>query len=204
MPGGGATGSKGSASPVRPTTSSQLVDTNHDDLVAALSWVAGRDSELGLRLLRLLARAITGTGRAGDAMPAFDALLTPDVEQQHPRLWLAAALAAAIPVAGFRGPQAFVALVQRCESRAVELDDSYYPAVARWLLSMSVETSRELLRAARDVDQPYLVALASIRLAIDAPLDDPAAAREALRDAEIVAAAYPSRYIADYCRCRHR
>ena len=57
-----------------------MVDANHVDLVAALSCAAERDTELGLRLGRLLARAFQGTGRAGDAMPAFDTLLTPAVE----------------------------------------------------------------------------------------------------------------------------
>ena len=153
-----------------------LVDANHDDLVAALSWVAERDSELGLRLLRPLARALMGTGRAGDAMDAFDTLLAPNVEQQHPRLWLQAAVPAAIPVLGFRGREAFANLVLRCEARAVELDDALFQALSRWLLNMSIDTDRELLRLAREADQPFApfaVALATIRLAIDAPLGDP-------------------------------
>ena len=178
----------------------ESVDANHDNLIAALSWIAERDRELGLRLIRPLARALTGTGRAGDAMPAFDTLLVPDVEQQHPRLWLGAATAAAIPVLGFRGGDAFTDLLQRCEFRAAEMDDSYFQAVSGWLLSMTIETDRALLRSAREADEPYLVALAAIRLAIDATLDDPETARDALRDAEIEAAAYPSRYIRDYCR----
>jgi len=176
-----------------------LVDANHDDLVAALSWVAERDSEVGLRLGWRLARAFMGTGRAGDAMPAFDALLTPTVEEQHPRLWLGAAMAISIPVFGFRGRQAFADLVTRCESRAEALDDSFFQAVSRWLLGMSVVTDRELLHQARDASQPYIVAMATIRLAIDTPLDEPVEARQAMRDAEAAAAAYPSRYVRDYC-----
>ncbi len=108
-----------------------------------------------------------GTGRAGDAMPAFDTLLTPAVEQQHPQLWLRAAMSAAIPVLGFRGPQAFAELLSRCETRAVELDDELCQALSRWLLGMSPSTDRELLRQAREHDKPFAVALAAIRLAID-------------------------------------
>ena len=180
-----------------------LVDDNHDDLVAALSWAADRDTELGLRLLWPLARAFMGTGRAGDAMPAFDALLTRAVEQEHPQLWLRAAMSAAIPVAGFRGRQAFDELLSRCEARAAELDDDYGRAVSRWLRGMSVSSSKELLQQARQHDQPFVVALAAVRLALDAPLDDPESAREAMLEADAVAASYPSQYIADYARAAH-
>ena len=180
-----------------------LVDANHDDLVAALVWASDRDSELGLRLLLQLARAFMGTGRAGDAMPAFDTLLTSAVEQQHPQLWLRAAIAAAIPVAGFRGPQAFAELVSRCETRAVELDDELYQALSRWLLGMTVSTDRELLRLSREHDRPFAVALAAIRLAVDTSLDEPDSAREAMLAADAAAASYRSRYIHEYARAAH-
>ena len=123
-----------------------------------LSWAARNDVELGLRLLWPLARAFQGTGRAGDAMAACDELLAPDVEQRYPELWLRAALSASIPVSGFRGPQAFVELVTRCASRAVELNDDYRLAVSRWLLGMSVDTDRELVRQAEQQREPYVVA----------------------------------------------
>ena len=181
----------------------EMVDANHDDLVAALWWVAGRDPDLGLRLLWPLARAFQGTGRAGDALPAFDSLLTPAVEQQHPQRWLRAALSASIPVFGFRGPQAFVELLARCEARALDLDDDYGLALARWLLGMSVATDRELIRVGREHGQPYAVALATVRLAIDAALDEPDAAPGALRDADAAASSYRSRYLREYARSAH-
>ena len=137
-------------------------------------------------------------------MPAFDKLLTPAVEQQHPRLWLGAAMAAAIPVRGFRGPEAFIDLVMRCESRAVGLDDPYFHAMSRWLLGMSLDTDRELLRQARDADQPYVVALATIRLAIDTPLDEPDDSSRGAAGRRSQAAAYHSRYIREYCRAARR
>jgi DNA-binding CsgD family transcriptional regulator len=151
-------------------------------------------------LLWPLARAFQGTGRAGDAMPAFDTLLAPAVEQQHPRLWLRAAASAAVPVLGFRGSQAFVELLTRCEARAEDLGDGYGLALSRWLLRMSIVTDRELLRVARERNQPYAVALATVRLAIDTALDEPATARDAMRDADAVAASYNSRYIRDFAR----
>ena len=80
-----------------------MVDANHDDLIAALSWAAVNDIELGLRLLWPLARAFTGTGRAGEAMVVCDELLAPEVEHRYPALWLRTALSAAIPVLSFRG-----------------------------------------------------------------------------------------------------
>ena len=75
-----------------------MVDANHDNFVAALSWAARNDIELGLRLLWPLARAFHGTGRAGEAMAACDELLAPEVERQYPALWLRAALSASIPI----------------------------------------------------------------------------------------------------------
>jgi predicted ATPase/DNA-binding CsgD family transcriptional regulator len=180
-----------------------LVDANHDDLVAALSWAADRDVQLGLRLLWPLARAFMGTGRAGDAMPAFDTLLAPGVEQQHPEHWLRAAISAAIPVLGFRGPEAFGELLTRCDTRAVELDDPYGQAVSRWLLNMTLATDRELIVQARQHRQPYALALATIRLAIDAALDEPDTAHEAMRDARTVASAYGSAYIRQFAQAAH-
>ena len=62
-----------------------MVDAHHEDLVAALSWAAHHDVELGLRLLWPLGRAFQGTGRAGDAMAACDELLaTSSAGTRHP------------------------------------------------------------------------------------------------------------------------
>ena len=62
-----------------------LVDAHHEDLVAALSWAAHHDVELGLRLLWPLGRAFQGTGRAGDAMAAIDTCSHPTWSAGTPR-----------------------------------------------------------------------------------------------------------------------
>ncbi len=162
-----------------------LVDANHEDLVAALTWAAGRDAELGLRLLWPLARGFQGTGRAGEAMPAIDILLAPDVEQRYPEAWARAAVSAAIPVLSYQGPQAFAELLTRCEAVALAIGDSYRVAITRWLLQPgSIEAGRELQTEAQRANEPYAFALATVRLAIDTTLDEPGSAREALGDAQ--------------------
>ena len=175
-----------------------LVDANHEDLVAALSWAAERDTELGLRLLWPLARAFQGTGRAGDAMEAIDTLLAPEVEEQYPAAWLRAAVSAAIPVMSFRGPQAFVELLVRCEAIALAVGDEYRLAITRWLVHMSMTTGLELKEQAERRREPYAFALATVRLAVDTALDEPHSARQALQDADTVASSYQSRYITDF------
>ena len=131
-------------------------------------------------------------------MAACDELLAPEVESRYPALWLRAALSASIPISGFRGPEAFVALATRCESRAVEMNDDYRLAVSRWLLGMSVETSRALVREAEQQHEPYVLALATVRLALDSALDEPSSARDALQAADAIASSYNSQYVRDY------
>jgi predicted ATPase/class 3 adenylate cyclase len=179
------------------------VDVHHEDLITALSWAADRDIELGLRLLWPLARAFQGTGRAGDAMSACDQLLSPEVENRFPTLWLRAATSAAIPILSFRGPHAFTELLARCESRAIELNDHYQLALSRWLRGMSLNTTRELARQADQHHQPYALALATVRLAIDTPLDEPSSALDALHRADDMATSYDSQYIRHYAQVAH-
>ena len=81
---------------------------------------------------------------------------------------------------------------------AAELNDDYRLAVSRWLLGMSVDTDRELVRQAEQQREPYVLALATVRLALDAALAEPATAREALQAADAIAASYDSQYIRDY------
>ena len=175
-----------------------MVDANHDDLIAALSWAARNDVELGLRLLWPLARAFQGTGRAGDAMAACDGCSRPTSSSGTRNCGCGPRISASVPVSGFRGPQAFVELVTRCASHAAELNDDYRLAVSRWLLGMSVDTDRELVRQAEQQREPYVLALATVRLALDAALAEPATAREALQAADAIAASYDSQYIRDY------
>ena len=181
----------------------ELVDANHDDLVAALSWSADRDTELGLRLLWPLARAFQGTGRAGDAMAAIDSLLAAEAQERYPEAWLRAASSAAVPVFSFRGPEAFVELLEHCEATASAVGDDYRLATARWLMHMTIATGLELKEQAERARESYAYALATVRLAIDTVLDEPAVARQALRAAQSTAASYHSRYIADYAIAAH-
>ena len=89
-------------------------------------------------------------------MPAFDTLLAPDVEQQHPdavvarRAWprrspcSGSAVRRPSPTwcsAASRGPSSWTTRTTR--------------RVSRWLLGMSIDTDRELLRAGREHDEPY-------------------------------------------------
>ena len=109
-----------------------------------------------------------------------------------------AALSTAIPVLSHRGRPAFSELVDRCEARAAELDDDYRLAVSRWLLGMTPDTDRELIRHAERHHEPYVLALATVRLAIDTAGDEPPSADDALHAAETIASSYDSQYIRDY------
>lgn len=181
-----------------------LVDSCYDDIVAALSWAAQRDPDLGLELLTPVALAVPEIGRGGDAMATFEQLLGADNQRDRPRLWLRAAASAVMPLRVFRGPQAYVDLAKRCEAVARELHDPFFLANARWQLAVAASvtaggcdtaTTRELLRRAREHHQPYAATTAMVHLAMDARLDEPERAREALREAEDAAASYGSQYL---------
>ncbi|MEP7115320.1 MAG: NB-ARC domain-containing protein [Ilumatobacteraceae bacterium] len=174
------------------------VDAQRDNLNAALDWASTRDPELGLRMLRLISRALQGTGRYGDAMAAADRLLIPENAERYPALWVAAANSASIPVLYTRGQAAFAELLALVENTATALDDDYHLAVARWLTDMNVATSETLRDRARERGEPYLEALATVRLAIDLAENDPILAEPALLEAERIAAAYGSRYLREF------
>ena len=201
---GGAPGSTGLGVTGPTDDVIALVDANHDDLVAALSWAADRDTELGLRLLLPLARAFMGTGRAGDAMPAFDTLLTPAVEQQHPELWLRAAVSAAIPVLGFRGRQAFDELLSRCEARAVELDDDYAKRCRGgcWGCRSSTEPGAAAAGAPSTTSRSSSPWPRSGWPSMPLSTNPRAHARRCSR-LTLSPASYHSRYIPDYARAAH-
>ena len=83
-------------------------------------------------------------------------------------------------------------------SPSCELDDDYRLAVSRWLLGMTPDTDRELIRHAERHHEPYVLALATVRLAIDTAGDEPPSADDALHAAETIAPSYDSQYIRDY------
>jgi predicted ATPase/class 3 adenylate cyclase/DNA-binding CsgD family transcriptional regulator len=176
-----------------------LVEDHHDDLIAALDWAAARDDPTsGLELMWPLARAFTGAGGAGDAIDAFERLLRTEVERRHPRRWLRAATSACVPIGAFKGPDAFVDLVQRAHRVAVQLGDELYEATSAWLVNRSVDTSRRLQSVSADLGEPYPHALATVALAMAACDEAPADAFGLLTEATSVAAAYGSRYLEEF------
>ncbi len=137
-------------------------------------------------------------------MAAFDTLLAPTVEQQHPEHWLRAAISATIPVLGFRGPEAFGDLLTRCEARAVELDDPYGQAIARWLMNMTLATDRELIAQARaSTISPTPSPWPRSGWRWTPPSTNPTPPAQAMRDADVAARAYRSAYIRDIARATH-
>ena len=66
------------------------IEMFHDSVAAALEW-STRDPAVGLRLLRLLARAWQGSGRPQAALTAVDRLLTDENAERFPVPWAAAA-----------------------------------------------------------------------------------------------------------------
>ncbi len=179
----------------------EFVEAHLDDLLAALDWLTRNDVRRALDVLVPLARALTGAGRAGQAMPTMQRLLDPNIEVDHPERWLRAAVSSCVPMGQFLGNQVFVDLTERAEILATELGDDYRLAVVRWARDMGLDTSDEMLAAAAGSDDPsvaYVTAIGTIRLAIDAALLAPTDAGDALVDAVRVADAYPSQYVQDY------
>jgi predicted ATPase/class 3 adenylate cyclase/DNA-binding CsgD family transcriptional regulator len=175
-----------------------MLDDYHDDAVAALAWASEHDVELGLQLLRPLARGFQGSGHSGDAVPVFERFLDPEIEHRYPQEWVRAWSAAVLPLGAHRGWEQLEAVLHRCETLAARLDDTYCLAVIRWLLHMDLATDRVLLEQARIHHQPYTEALAAVRLAIDVLQAEPDLAPSALAAAEAIATAYNSRYVRDF------
>ena len=73
------------------------IEMFHDSVAAALEWSTG-DPAVGLRLLRLLARAWQGSGRPQAALTAVDRLLTDENAERFPVPWAAAAASVAVLV----------------------------------------------------------------------------------------------------------
>ena len=69
----------------------------HDSVAAALEWSTS-DPAVGLRLLRLLARAWHGCGRPQAALTAVDRLLTDENAERFPLPWAAASASVAVLV----------------------------------------------------------------------------------------------------------
>lgn len=173
-------------------------DAYHDDIVAALSWTAEHDHQLGLRVLTPLAPILEGARHAGDAIRVCDRLLDPDREAEHPQAWLQAALPAVITVRSHLGRDRFQDLLRRCEQVAAALDDDYSLAIVRARQTLHMDNYRRMVEMARERDDHYCAALGLVYLAIDALTQAPEQAAQTLNDALRIADEYPSTYIRSF------
>jgi predicted ATPase/class 3 adenylate cyclase/DNA-binding CsgD family transcriptional regulator len=172
------------------------VEAFHDDFRAALDWSLDRP-DIGLRLLRHLARVWQVCGRPNDAMPAVDRLLTEDNAARWGREWIAAALPGSVLVDVARGFTEAVELLQKTERLATELDHGYESVLARWLATFDAGTSMAAREAARAHGDPYFYALALISN-IEAQVEaDPRAASQ-LESEEMMRASEGSSLLREY------
>ena len=181
------------------------VDRFYDDVRAAMDWAAN-DPRLGLRLLYSFAKVCQDLGRAGDAVAAAERLLTPDDAGPYGELWLRAAGATSIRYDLGGSYDDYLAFVQRMSDVATRLADPYHLALARFHTSNDPGDALILFDLADQRGESYVSAMASAMYAQTIADGDPSAARDALRDAEVVAVGVGSRIPLDYVRrtaCRH-
>ena len=169
----------------------------HDNLKAALDWSLD-EPELGLRLLRRLARAWQNSGRPGDAMVAVDRLLTDENAERYGLEWAKAANAVAVLVSTARGYFEALPLLKTAERIATSAGDSFHMALARWLCSFTEETSVAVRDLARQQGDAYVEALATMTVAQNKVDADPAAAAVLLDSAELGAASRESSYLRNF------
>ncbi|HEY7043248.1 MAG TPA: LuxR C-terminal-related transcriptional regulator [Nocardioidaceae bacterium] len=174
-----------------------VVEQFHGNVASALLWSVSTP-ELGLRLLFLVCRAWLGTSRLGDAMTAFDALITPDNARLHGPAWRDAALAGAPFVVAARGYEVFVALLNQVKAEAEAASDRYHEVRAAWMLSMTDTVSLELRDLAREHGDPYLQTIATVTAAQWRALNDPLEAQDLLREATLVAESSGNRFARDW------
>ena len=181
------------------------VDRFYDDVRAAMDWAAN-DPRIGLRLLYSFAKVCQDLGRAGDAVAAAERLLTPDDAGPYGELWLCAAGATSIRYDLGGSYDDYLAFVQRMSDVATRLADPYHLALARFHTSNDRGDALILFDLAHQRGESYVSAVASAMYAQTIADGDPSAARDALRDAEVVAVGVGSRIPLDYVRrtaCRH-
>ena len=173
------------------------VEALHDDFRAALDWSLEKP-DIGLPLLRYLARVWQVCGRPNDAMPAVDRLLTEDNATRFGSEWVGAALSASVLVDMARGISESAPLFQKTERLATELGHEYEATVARWLASFGDAAASKAARdAARERGDPHIYVMALISH-IDAQIEaDPRAASE-LDAEELKAASEGSSHLREY------
>ena len=169
----------------------------HDSVGAALEWSTG-DPALGLRLLRLLARAWQGSGRPQAVLSAVDRLLTDENAERFPLPWAAAAASAAVLVGTARGRPEAAGLARRGRSVADQAGDEYLVAVNDFLIGYTADNTERLRRLAREQGQRYVECVATMAQASVVLEADPSEAWAMLDDADFRVAARESRYLRDW------
>jgi predicted ATPase/class 3 adenylate cyclase/DNA-binding CsgD family transcriptional regulator len=169
----------------------------HDSVAAALGW-STRDPALGLRLLRLLARAWQGSARPQAALTAVDRLLTDEHAERFPIPWAAAAASVAVLVRTARSWPDAAGLLLRGRAVADEAGDDYFVALSDMLLGFTAENCDRVRRLAREQGQRYVECIATMARAQVAVREDPSVASAMLDDADLRTAARESRYLRDF------
>ena len=173
------------------------IEVFHDSVAAALEWSTS-DPAVGLRLLRLLARAWHGCGRPQAVLTAVDRLLTDENADRFPVPWAAASASVAVLVGTARSWPEAAGLAQRGKSLADEAGDEYLVALNDLMLGYTADKTERLRRLARERGQRYGECVATMAQASVALEANPNAAWAMLDDADFRAAARESRYLRDW------
>jgi predicted ATPase len=177
----------------------QQVDEFHDNLKAALDWSV-KDPEVGLRLLRHLARFWSEFGRVAEAIEAADRLLTDENAALYGAAWLPAAIGSAWLWS--QGTQKSICLLERVEKVAMRLGDDYHAALARWIPTLEPAQCIFIRTLARKRGDRYIEAYATVELANQLAEDSPREAASALLEADAVAGPGGS-YVREYAVLAH-
>jgi predicted ATPase/class 3 adenylate cyclase/DNA-binding CsgD family transcriptional regulator len=175
----------------------ERVEEFHDNLKAALAWGIN-EPEVGLHLLRRLARPWTNSARAVDVMPSVDRLLTDENASLHPLAWARAANAVSVLINTARGDGMALPLLERSEPLAAEAGDQLHAAVARWLRGYTPSRCIEVRDLAHSEGDRYLEGLALMALAQVGIDEAPDAAITMLETPPCTTAARESSYLRDF------
>ena len=148
------------------------IELFHDSVAAALEWSTS-DPAVGLRLMRLLARAWHGCGRPQAALTAVDRLLTDENAERFPVPWAAASASVAVLVGTARSwPEAAGLAATRTGSR--RRSRRRVPRRSqRPLLGYTADNAERLRRLARERGQRYVECIATMAQASVALEADP-------------------------------
>ena len=137
------------------------IELFHDSVAAALEW-STRDPAVGLRLLRLLARAWHGSGRPQAALTAVDRLLTDENAERFPLPWAAAAATVCRPRRHRSELVRGEGLLLRGRAVADQAGDEYFVAVNDMLLGYTADNCERVRRLAHERGQRYVECIATM------------------------------------------